>query len=90
MVIKLMPAGPRWAALALGLLLYAAAPAQSPSVHDPGAPVALQALLNQGFEVKAAATGASGLQMLYLQKASLLYACALQVAGVACGRIGSR
>ena len=79
-----------WPAVAAGLVLCAAALAQVTSTHDPDSRTALQNLLNQGFEVKAAATGASGLQTLYLQKASILYACPLHVAGLACSRIVSR
>jgi len=85
---KLMPAG-RWLAVALGLVWGGAALAQS-SILDPGSQVALQNLLNQGFEVKAASTTGAGVQILYLQKAALLYACPLGVAGQGCSRIVSR
>ena len=77
-------------AVAAGLALGAGALAQATLARDPGAEVPLQALLNQGFEVKAASLGGSGVQTLYLQKASLLYACPLDVDGLACSRILSR
>jgi hypothetical protein len=89
-MMKLMPAGLWLPAVSLGLVVCIGALAQSTSTHDPGSQVALQTLLNQGFEVKAASTDGSGLQMLYLQKAALLYACPLNVAGFACSRIVSR
>lgn len=79
-----------WPAVAAGLVLGVAALAQATTTQDPDSQTALQNLLNQGFEVKAAATSASGLQTLYLQKASILYACPLHVAGLACSRIVSR
>ena len=88
--MKLMPAGLWLTAVLLGLVWGAGALAQSTSTHDPGSQTALQNLLNQGFEVKAAGTGGSGVQILYLQKAALLYACPLNVAGLACSRIVSR
>lgn len=77
-------------AVAAALVVCVGALAQSAYVRDPGDQVALQLLLNQGFEVKAASTAASGLQTLYLQKAAILYACPLNVSGLACGRIVSR
>ena len=89
-MMKLMPAGLWLPAVLLGLVLGVGALAQSASIKDPGSQVALQNLLNQGFEVKAAGAGGSGLQMLYLQKAALLYVCPLNVAGLACSRIVSR
>ena len=58
-------------------------------LHSVQSPVALQTLLNQGFEVKAASTSAQGVQMLYLQKAAMLYACPINVSGLACSRIAS-
>ncbi|HTP74101.1 MAG TPA: hypothetical protein VML58_17965 [Burkholderiaceae bacterium] len=79
-----------WGAVAAGLALCAGALAQATLTRDPGGQVALQALLNQGFEVKAASLGGSGVQTLYLQKSSLLYACPLDVDGLACSRILSR
>jgi len=88
-MMKLMPAGRRLTAVLLGLVLGVGALAQS-SILDPGSQVALQNLLNQGFEVKAASTTGSGVQILYLQKAALLYACPLGVAGQGCSRIVSR
>jgi hypothetical protein len=72
-----------------GLAVCAGVWAQSTYAPDPTAPVALQTLLNQGFEVKAASTSAQGVQMLYLQKAAILYACPINVAGLACSRIVS-
>ena len=89
-MMKLMPPGLWLPAVSLGLVLGVGALAQSTSTHDPGSQVALQNLLNQGFEVKAAGVAGSGLQTLYLQKAALLYACPLNVAGLACSRIVSR
>jgi hypothetical protein len=74
----------------LALLGCVGALAQSMSTRDPGAQLALQTLLNQGFEVKAATTAASGFQVLYLQKAGLLYACPLDTTGIVCSRIVSR
>jgi hypothetical protein len=89
-MMKLMPAGLWLPVVLLGLALGVGALAQGGTTHDPGSQTALQNLLNQGFEVKAAGTGGSGLQILYLQKAALLYACPLNVAGLACSRIVSR
>ena len=77
-------------AVAAGLALGAGALAQATLARDPGAEVPLQALLNQGFEVKAASTSANGVQTLYLQKAALLYACPLHIEGMACSRVVSR
>jgi hypothetical protein len=89
-MMKLMPAGLWLPAVSLGLVLGVGALAQSTSTHDPGSQVALQNLLNQGFEVRAAGTGGSGVQLLYLQKTGLLYVCPLDIAGLACSRIVSR
>ena len=89
-MMKLMPPGLWLPAVSLGLVLGVGALAQGTTTHDPGSQVALQNLLNQGFEVKAAGVAGSGLQTLYLQKAALLYACPLNVAGLACSRIVSR
>jgi hypothetical protein len=77
------------AVLALALLGGVGALAQSMG-RDAGTQLALQTLLNQGFEVKAATTAASGFQVLYLQKAGLLYACPLDTTGLVCSRIVSR
>lgn len=88
-MMKFMRAG-GWLPVSLALVLCVAALAQSTSTHDAGNPVALQTLLNQSFEVKAAGTGGSGVQTLYLQKASVLYACPLNVAGLGCSRVVSR
>jgi hypothetical protein len=52
-MMKLMPVGLWLPAVSLGLVLGVGALAQSTSTHDPGSQVALQNLLNQGFEVKA-------------------------------------
>jgi len=80
-----------WLLAASGALVWGVgALAQSTTTHDRSTQAALQNLLNQGFEVKAASAGPSGLQTLYLQKAALLYACPLNVEGFACSRIVSR
>ncbi len=88
--MKRLPASLWLPAVSLGLVLCVGALAQSMTNHDPGSLVGLQNLLNQGFEVKAAGTGGAGQPTLYLQKAALLYACPLNVAGLACARIVSR
>jgi hypothetical protein len=89
-MMKPMPTGLWLPAASLGLAVCVGALAQSTLTHDPGSQVALQTLLNQGFEVKAASTNGAGLQTLYLQKAAVLYACPLNVSGLACSRIVSR
>lgn len=78
-----------WSAVAAALALFGGVLAHATLTRDPGARVPLQALLNQGFEVKAAGASGSGTQTLYLQKTSLLYACPLD-SGLDCGRIVSR
>jgi hypothetical protein len=88
-MMKFMSAG-GWLPVSLALVLCVAALAQSTSTHDVGNPVALQTLLNQSFEVNAAGTGDSGVQIPYLQKAAVLYACPLNVAGLGCSHIVSR
>jgi hypothetical protein len=89
-MMKFMSTGLWLLAIALGLVLGVGALAQSTSTHDPGSQTALQNLLNQGFEVKAASVAGQGVQTLYLQKAALLYVCPLDVAGFACSRVVSR
>jgi hypothetical protein len=87
---KVMPAGWKLPAVSLGLAVCVGALAQSVVTLDPGSQVALQNLLNQSFEVKAVSTNAAGVQTLYLQRQALLYACPLNVAGLACSRVLSR
>jgi CBS-domain-containing membrane protein len=89
-MMKIARAGLWLSAVSLALALCVGTLAQSATTHDPGSQVALQALLNQGFEVKAASTGEQGVQTLYLQKAAMLFACPLQVVGLACSRIVSK
>jgi hypothetical protein len=79
-----------WPAASIGLALGVGALAHATSTLDPDSRTALQNLLNQGFEVKAASTSANGVQTLYLQKAALLYACPLHIEGMACSRVVSR
>ena len=88
-MMEILPKGPWLLVVFAGLALCVGVLAQSTYAPDRTAPVALQNLLNQGFEVKAASTSAQGLQMLYLQKAAILYACPINVSGVACSRIVS-
>jgi len=88
--MKHLPANLWLPAVSLGLVLCVGALAQSTTTYDPGSQTALQNLLNQGFEVKAAGVGGGGQPTLYLQKAALLYACPLNAAGLACARIVSR
>ena len=90
MMTELRRAGPWLPAVVVAMLAGVAALAQSTSTHDPASQTALQNLLNQGFEVKAASRSAAGVETLYLQKAALLYACPLHVERVACSRVVSR
>jgi len=89
-MMKIVPKGSWWPVPFAGLAVCVGAWAQSTYAPDRTAPVALQTLLNQGFEVKAASTSAQGVQMLYLQKAAILYACPINVTGLACSRIVSQ
>ena len=84
--MKALPRGSWWVAAALALAACVAL-AQSTYLTERSNRAALQTLLNQGFEVKAASTTASGLQTLYLQKASILFACPLATDGFVCSRI---
>jgi len=88
--MKSLPVGFWWVLAALGLATCVGALAQSTYLTERSNYAALQTLLNQGFEVKAASTAASGMQTLYLQKASILFACPLAAEGFACSRIVSR
>ena len=88
--MKRLPVSLWLPAVSLGLVLGVGALAQATTTYDPGSQTTLQNLLNQGFEVKAAGIGGGGQPTLYLQKAALLYACPLNVAGLACARIVSR
>ena len=88
--MKSLPVGSWWVLAALGSAACVGALAQSTYLTERSNVAALQTLLNQGFEVKAASTAASGMQTLYLQKASILFACPLAGEGFACSRIISR
>lgn len=88
--MKSLPNGSWWLAAALGSAVCVGALAQSTYLTERSNHASLQMLLNQGFEVKAASTAATGLQTLYLQKASILFACPLGVDGLVCSRIVSR
>jgi hypothetical protein len=84
--MKSLQNGSWWVAAALGLAACVAW-AQSTYSTERSNHAALQTLLNQGFEVKAASTASSGLQVLYLQKTSILFACPLAAEGLVCSRV---